>query len=378
MWALRLTAGPIVKLIMAYRCKREKGPDTPTIVISNHNTNLDPALVTLGFFGYLYFVASEHAFRKGFRSKLLTFVFNPIPINKAQGDSFALKEMIRRLKGGYNICLFAEGNRSFNGVTWPIALATAKLVKISGAALVTYRLEGAYFTSPRWGKKMRRGKTTGRVTGRYTPEEIKSMTAEDVLGAIERGIYEDAYQRQGETPVRYRGKDLAEHIETVLYMCPECKKIGTIHSKGNRFSCSCGFNGVYAETGFLEGENLPFSTITEWDKWQKEQLELAVNNAGDEVICGDDNQRLFMVHAASENSFVGEGPMLISRREFHCAGSIFPLQQIKQFAIVGKMTLLFALKDGTQYEVLSVFPRSALKYLEILNILRTDNGLFSG
>jgi hypothetical protein len=36
---------------------------------------------------------------------------------------------------------------------------------------------------------------TGAVTGRYTAEEIKSMTAEQVLSVIEQGIHEDKDQQ---------------------------------------------------------------------------------------------------------------------------------------------------------------------------------------
>jgi hypothetical protein len=147
----------------------------------------------------------------------------------------------------------------------------------------------------------------------------------------------------------------------------------TIHSSGNNFFCNCGLNVIYTETGFLEGAQ--FSTITDWDKWQKEYLPYIVNNAGNEPICADDHQQLFKVQPALDNTFIAEGPIHISREAFHCAGMVFPLQQIKRFTAIGKMTLLFALNDGTQYEVCSAFPRSPLKYLEIVRILKQNQGL---
>ena len=378
MWILRHTVGVFIELLLGYKCVREKGPYTPSIIIANHNTDLDPALITKSFTGHMYFLASEHAFRKGLFSKFLSFVFEPISFNKVKADTASLKELFNRVKAGHNVCLFAEGNRSHNGLTGNIPLSTAKLVKMSGAALITYRFEGGYFTTPRWAKKMRRGKMTGRVMGRYSAEELKSMTAEQVYTVIKRDIHEDAYERQRENPVIYRGKDLAENIETALYLCPGCEKIGTIRSRSDRFFCDCGLNARYTETGFLEsaaeakGAALRFSTITEWDKWQLEQLTLMVNNAGEEPLCMDDNQKLFIVKSKAESTLVGEGPMHISRTEFHCAGMVFPLQQINQFAIIDRTTLIFALKDGTQYELRSDVPRSALKYVEIFRILRNE------
>jgi hypothetical protein len=316
----------------------------------------------------MYFLASDHALRGGFPSKVLRFIFAPIPFSKTKTDVSAVKEMLRRLKAGACVCLFAEGDRSAGGVTGPVSISTAKLAKTSGAALITFRLGGGYFTHPRWAKTIRKGKMTGGVISRFSPAELEHMTDEQILGIIERDIYENAYEQQKENPVHYRGKNIAEHIETAMYLCPGCKRIGTIRSGGDRFSCDCGLDAVYAETGFLEGRSLPFSTITEWDAWQAVELEEIVNNAGDSPICTDESQQLFEVRTA-EKTLVGEGTMQIDRKALHCAGHTFPIERITRFAVADQMLLLFALKDGTAYEVRSAAPRSALIYKEIFNIL---------
>ena len=366
----RYTAAPVIRWIMRYKCDKLKGPDAPSLIISNHNTNIDPVLVASGFSRHMYFLASEHTLRKGLVSKLLGFFLDPIPINKSRTDTFAIKEMLRRIKAGANVCLFAEGDRSFNGMTGPISLSTAKLAKMSGADLITFRFEGGYFTAPRWAKRQRYGKMTGRCVGRYTSAELKTMTTQQILGIIERDIYEDAYERQKMNLTRFKGKSLAENIETVLYVCPACEKIGSIRSEGERFFCSCGLEATYGETGLLSGEGLQFSTITEWDNWQSEKLEDIVNRSENSPICSDEEQMLFSVHAAVSGEPEGKGPMSIDRETFRCAGQTFPLEQITRFAVVGQMTLLFALKGGGSYEVHSNTPRSALKYREIFRILK--------
>jgi len=366
---LRYTAGPIIRLYFRYSYRRFKGPDVPTLVIANHNTNLDPAFVSMGFSKQMYFLTSEHALRKGFASKVLKFMFAPIPINKARIDVGAIKEMVRRIKAGANVCLFAEGDRSFNGVTSRLTRPTAKLVRTSGADLITYRIEGGYFSTPRWSKSTRRGKMAGGMVKRYTAAEIKGMTDDELLSAIEADILEDAYDRQKESPVRFRGKNLAQDIETALYLCPGCRKTGTIRSEGNRFFCGCGLEGEYAETGVLKGEALPFTTITEWDIWQVGQLADIIKEAGDGPICTDENQQLYAVNAAVGKELVGEGAMWIDRHAFHCADKTFPLDEITHFAVVDQMTLLFAVLSGITYEVASMTPRSALKYRETLRVL---------
>jgi len=354
---------------MGYRCEKQKGPEAPSLIISNHNTDLDPALVGLAFSRQMYYLASEHAFRNGFASKMLKFLFDPIPFNKTRADVYAIKEMIRRLKAGANVCLFAEGDRSFTGITAPVPASTAKLVKLSGVEMVTFRLEGGYFTTPRWSKKKRKGKMTGAMVNRYTVEELKGMTEEQIISAIDRDIYEDACERQKVRQDRFCGENLAESIETALFLCPGCNKIGAIRSEGDRFFCGCGLSGVYTETGMLEGAELRFSTTSEWGKWQDEQLETIVGEAGGGVICSDEGQTLYKVRPAIDKTLIGEGQMSIDREVFRCAGHDFPVGQITKFAIVGQMTLLFSTIGGESYEVRSNAPRSALKYREIFRVL---------
>lgn len=366
---LRYTAGPIIKRYIKFRFDKQKGPDAPSLVISNHNTDYDPILVAMGFSRHMYFLASEHAFRNGFASRLMKFAFMPIPINKTRFDLNAIKEMVRRLKAGANVCIFAEGDRSFNGLTSKLTVSTAKLVKTSGVDLITYRLEGGYFTAPRWSNSIRRGGIEGKMINRYPAGEIKKMSDEYLLGLIESDIYEDAYERQKEMPAIYRGKNLAESIETALYICPGCGMVGTIKSQNNRFFCGCGLSGEYTETGFLQGGSLPFSTVAQWDIWQSGKLEEIIKGAGDAPICMDEGQRLFLVDPAVGKSPVGEGPMQIDRNAFQCAGNTFPLDQITQIEVVGQRKLQFSVKGGAMYEVQSATPRSALKYREAFRML---------
>jgi len=370
---MRATVAKIVARMLRYSCVKASGPDEPSIIIANHNADVDPALVALGFADHMYFLASEHAFRKGLLSKFLVFVFDPISFNKVKPDTSSLKEMLNRVKAGSNVALFAEGNRSYNGLTGHIPISTAKLIKMSGAALITFRIEGGYFTTPRWAKNRRQGKMTGAVAGRYSAAEIKNMTVEEVYAIIKRDIHVDAYKRQKENPVIYRGKDLAEYIERILYLCPLCEKIGTIKSSGNRFFCTCGLDAVYTETCFLEGENLPFTTITEWDLWQVKRLAEMINTSGEKIFFSDLEQKLFVIKPNEKREFSGIGTMSMNANELCCAGKVFPLGEITGFAVVGKMTLTFALKNGTMYEAYSDAPYSAKKYIEALRILRNEN-----
>jgi len=364
-----VVAGPIIRYKMKYKCKKYKLPDKPCLILANHVTDLDPALLGMAFSKHFYFLASEHAFRAGFGSKVLKFMFDPIPFNKAKTDISAIKEMIKRLKSGASMCLFPEGDKSFTGETALSTLSVTKLAKTSGADIITFRIEGGYFTSPRWSATMRKGKMFGSVVRRFTSEDLANMTDEQVLEEISKDIYEDAYVRQDENPVRYRGENLAENIETALYLCPQCEGIGTLKSKGDSFWCNCGLKGIYTETGYLEGENLPFSKTTDWGKWQSENLARVIAKIKDGPICSDKKQQMYEVHHAKYKVPAGEGSISIDSETLSCCGKVFPLENIMKIAIVGQMTLLFAEKHGAMYEVRSSVSRSALKYREIFKVL---------
>lgn len=361
------TAGPIIAKKLNYSCKKNSTGDAPTIIVSNHTTNYDPILVAMAFREHMYFVASEHIFRLGARSRMIRYFFAPIARAKGQADVSTALTTMRLLKKGHNICIFAEGVRSFSGQNEPIAPATGKLVKASGAQLITFRLEGGYFTEPTWGRGVRRGRMTGHFVRLYTPEELRAMTADEINAAISRDTFEDAYESQKISPVRYRGKAIAEHLERVLYLCPSCMKLETLRSGGADFSCDCGLKAVYTEYGMLEGD-VPFETITEWTDWQKEQLPGLAEEAG--FSHSSPEQTLVSVNDEDGAVTLCEGTLSISRDELRLADRVFMLSKIGDMAIHGGSVLIF-FYDGVHYEIKSNSPRSALLYMQLFRLFKT-------
>ena len=225
----------------------------PCLIVSNHMTNWDPVLIAMSLRRkQAYFVASEHLFRKGRVTRILTWLFAPISRGKGGASLDTVRACLRHLREGDSVCLFAEGDCTWDGRSAGIFPATGKLVRNSGAALITYRFEGSYLTYPRWGGKLRKGKMTGRVVNVYEPEQLREMTPQEISEAVNRDIYVDAMEQQRQAPVRYRSKAPAEYLETALYLCPECRRIGTLRSSGEYVRCSCGFTRQMTETGFFE------------------------------------------------------------------------------------------------------------------------------
>ena len=340
--------------------------DGPVLIVPNHVSAWDPLLVALSLRDkQAYFVASEHLFRMGPVSQLLEFVVAPIPRRKASTGTDTVKACLRHLREGHSICLFAEGEQSWNGRNIPIFPATGKLVKSSGATLVTYRLEGAYLSLPRWGKGVRRGKVHGHPVGIYPPEQLKNMTPKEINTLIERDTAEDAWERQRLSPVRYKGKRRAEGLERALYLCPRCRRIGSLHTKGNRIFCDCGLDLEYTETGFFQPEQ-PFPDLAEWDDWQREKLHAREFNrpAEEGLLFSDGGVTLTKIGAGHREEHLGAGALQMYEDRLVCADHSFPLSEISYMADVLASRLLLTV-SGEYYEILSSNGVSFRKYLEI-------------
>lgn len=142
---LRGLISPFFKRMFNYTYPIVKDIEGPYIVLANHNLELDPVLVAMAFPKQMYFVASEHIMRKGFGTWFLMRYLKPIIRVKGKVEVKTVSEILRTVRGGDNVCIFAEGARSFNGLTRDILASTGKMVRRSGATLITYRLEGGYF-----------------------------------------------------------------------------------------------------------------------------------------------------------------------------------------------------------------------------------------
>ena len=97
------------------------------------------------------------------------------------------------------------------------------------------------------------------------------MTPQEIDAAIDRDIREDAWERQAAERVAFRGRRRAEGMEKALYLCPGCRRVGSLRTEDDRIRCDCGLDLRFTETGFFE-PSFPFRHLGEWDDWQAETL----------------------------------------------------------------------------------------------------------
>lgn len=378
---IRFIAPSVLKPLYKYSYELAPKLEPPYLVFSNHNGDLDPALVALSFPQQMYFVASEHVYRAGFASKILRFVFEPIAKRKGTTDAVTVMKSIRALREGKNVCIFPEGQKSFNGITGEINIATGKLVKASKASLVTYKLEGGYFTTPRWGKGIRKGKMHGSIVNIYNKEDLEKLSPEEITDLVKKDLYEDAYQKQSQNPIAYKGKNLAEGIEHALCLCPECKQIDTLFSKKNSVFCkNCDFTTSIDIYGYFD-ESCKFKTVLQWDEFQQEELKKLIQEKSSEkseFIFSDDEVTLKTVKAEHQEEIIGTGKFSMFTDKF-IFNSVkdekeisleIPQKNIVDISMYGKQALVFSDNNGNYYELTSKNIINVRKYIFCFKYLK--------
>ncbi len=357
--AFRLTCDPI-------------DVDGPILLIVNHVTAWDPLLVAMALKNkYVYYVASERILRVGLAGKLIQWMFAPIPRRKGARSLETVRSILRHLRAGHSVCLFAEGEQSWDGQSIPVVEGTGSLVRSAGALTVTYRLEGAYLSAPRWAKGLRKGQVRGRLVGVYDGETLRQMSTGDINALLNRDIHEDAWARQKAKAVPYRGKRPAECLERLLYLCPKCLRISTLRSRGDRLSCGCGLSLRSLPTGFLDPPT-PFETLTDWERWQKEQLRRRnfAPEEGGAALFADGGLTLSVIDGGKEET-LGTGSLTQEEGALSCAGRRFALDAIDEMAMTLHNVLLFSAGDA-YYQIRAKGNTNLRKYLEIWKVAKNQ------
>lgn len=223
---------------------------------------------------------------------------------------------------------------------------------------------GSYLSLPRYADKPRKGKVIGRVAGVYSPEELKDKSAEEINEIMNRDIFVDIWKYQEENKIKFRSNKKAEYLERMLYLCPKCLNVSTLKSSGNKLTCICGLDLSIDEYGFFE-PSVPFKTLTEWDKWQKEKLRnLEFNKYNDEILFKEANATLKEVLADHSSVDVDSGELTISLDKIFIGKNEFRLEDISKMAMTRFGVLLFTYNDH-YYQIRLEGNVNLRKYLEI-------------
>lgn len=340
------------------------------ILISNHTDAMDPGFEMVALNKYVRYVASDHTTRMKL-GWVFKYIGGVIIKYRDRPSSVLTEEIIRNVQAGIPVGLHAEGAMSINGQTGFISEHTGKLVKDSGVALITYKFTGGYLRKPRWANTKRNGPIIGHFVNEYSAEELSKLSVEEITEIIRRDTYVNAYEEQKKEGHDYDGENLAECVERVLYICPECGKVGTLHSKGNLLTCDCGYEVEMKKDGFFHdcGKGLRLDNVLSWDLWQrdiwKEKLLSAEKGS---LIFSENGQKVKKVdvdeeEVLSDNATISLYPeKLVISFDNGKEDIVMEMAKIKQLSVAGKDTIL-VVDDKIFLDIGSQIPRSPTKYI---------------
>jgi 1-acyl-sn-glycerol-3-phosphate acyltransferase len=157
------------------------------LVLSNHQSNLDPIIVGLVPERRLNYVARQTLFRFAPLRWLLNSL-DGIPIDREGTGLGGLKETLRRLKHGELVLLFPEGTRTSDGEVQAIKPGFCALARRSGVPLIPVALDGAFDAWPRQCRFPRRSVIHVQFGPPIEPAEVAALDDEQLVAEVERRI----------------------------------------------------------------------------------------------------------------------------------------------------------------------------------------------
>ena len=118
------------------------------LIVSNHQSLLDPILLPLRLSRPLNYIAKSELFENRFYSWFLRTILNAFPVRQGQGDVRAVKETIQRLQEGHLMNIYPEGSRTQDGNIAPLQRGIALIVERAHAIVVPAVIVGAFEAWP--------------------------------------------------------------------------------------------------------------------------------------------------------------------------------------------------------------------------------------
>lgn len=348
-------------LFLKYNFKAIDYPleDKPYFILSNHLTTLDPFMLSCSFNRPIYFVCSKDLYTSKF-GKLITYLVQPIYKNKNVHEIGPIKECIKACKENATVCVFPEGNRSYDGNICFIDKSIAKMAKLMKVDLVIYNIVGGYGIDPRWSYKSRRGKSYGMVREVIPYEQVKTMDTEALYEKIISLLNVEI-----DHSITYKSKNAAEGLERVFYLCPVCGHTQTIKTRKNKIMCeNCDLTVQYNSNLLFESQkgNFRFKTVKDWWDYQLDYVKNYKLN--DEVIYTDE----MMLYEVNDNKkiLIYKGKMTFSKNSFKFCSSdiVINVTDVFSSTVLGKNKLNIYLNDKT-YQIKGNNSFNALKYMQM-------------
>jgi 1-acyl-sn-glycerol-3-phosphate acyltransferase len=153
------------------------------LIVSNHQSYLDPVLLAFGLERSVSFMARRTLFRNPVFGRLIA-ALNAFPVTLGGLDIAAMREAVQRLQNGDCLVVFPEGTRTSDGRIAPLRPGILAIAERANIAIVPAVIEGAFEAWPR-GSAPRTGEISvlyGRAIG---PEEHSRLSRAELVERLQ-------------------------------------------------------------------------------------------------------------------------------------------------------------------------------------------------
>ena len=156
----------------------------PFLLISNHQSWLDPIFCSAPLRRQLIFIGRDSLFRN-WLFRIIIVSVGAIPIRRNTADLTAIKRMIGRLKEGFGLCLFPEATRTSDGKIAMLRPGFSLLSRKGNAAIVPVVIDGAFQCWPRTKKFFSPWYRISVYYGKcIEPEQARSMSDDELAAHV--------------------------------------------------------------------------------------------------------------------------------------------------------------------------------------------------
>ncbi|MBN1307803.1 MAG: 1-acyl-sn-glycerol-3-phosphate acyltransferase [Chitinispirillaceae bacterium] len=342
-------------------------PRPPFLVIGNHGTFFDPWIIG-SFSRYpFYFMTNDDGFRGNPVTRWYLRGIGAFPKRKGASDYRAMKTTVELIRGGNAVCIFPEGQTTWDGETQLIYAGIVKLIKRLACPLVTVHLQGNFLTKPWWAKTLRTGRILVTATV-HTPESIRRQTEDELLSTVTRSIYQNDIKDPDNLAAPFSGVNLATGLERLVWICMQCGAEDTLSTSGDTVSCSaCGCSwriDAHCRLTALQPGTACCGDLKDWVELHKARVREAV--AGQQEILTQ-SDGVVLQRENDRGRFIdgdrGRLTLTAAALRFRGAGSTveWPLTEIEDYVIQKKDIVEF--RRGTTYHRFAFCGKSPMKWI---------------
>ena len=326
--------------------------DEPCLVLMNHSSFIDLKIAARLLCTRPFHIVCT---TDGFVGKnWLMRLIGCIPARKFMADVTLVRDMVyavRELKS--SVLMYPEASYSFDGTQTPLPDSIGKCLKLLKVPVVMIRTHGAFARDPLYNNlQLRKVRVSADVEYLLSPEEIAAKSAQELNDLLQAKFTFDYFRWQQENKVRIKESFRADGLNRMLYKCPRCKTEGQMSGQGTKILCKqCGKEYELTEYGYLQdlGKNLPeqdngkerveseagnqgteeieFTHIPDWYKWERECVR-------QELVSGTYKLEMpvaiYMMVNTDRIYQVGEGVLTHSRKGFHLTGCEGKLDYVQE------------------------------------------------